>query len=80
LLLVKKTFELGASNDSARTNLNGLDPTLADQLIKKRSGDPEIFRGFIYGEAWPERVGIHGRPLALVTRFPAKAVVWIIRM
>jgi hypothetical protein len=60
LLLVKKTFELGASNDSARTNLNGLDPTLANQLIEKRSGDPEIFRGFIYGEAWLQRVGIHG--------------------
>ena len=75
LLLVKKTFDLGASNDSARTDLNGLDPTLANQLIEKRSGDPEIFRGFIYGEAWPERVGIHGRPLVLVTRFPAWAVV-----
>jgi hypothetical protein len=71
LLLVKKTFELGTSNDSARTNLNRLDPTLADQLIKKRSGDPEIFGGFIDGEAWPQQVDIHGRPLALVTRFPA---------
>jgi hypothetical protein len=69
LLLIEKALELGAADDRARVDLDRLDAAFVDQFVKKCSGDTEILRGFIDGEA-RLMVGhiAHGGDLMLVTR------------